>query len=104
MREAFEEALGRVGVHPLLGCAVWGAYLVFEKDELEDAEETGAGDAEVSKARERQEASFFFFLLVDMVIGGGDCECDGVGLLVRNKSYSCRCVGHQEHPFFSRAV
>lgn len=53
MREAFEEALGRVGVHPLLGGAVWKAYLAFERAELEDAQETGAGDAEVSKARER---------------------------------------------------
>ncbi|CAN0024612.1 unnamed protein product, partial [Sphacelaria rigidula] len=56
MREAFEEALGRVGVHPLLGGAVWEAYLVFEKDELEDAQETEAGDTEVSKALERRGA------------------------------------------------
>ena len=54
MREAFEEALGKVGVHPILGGAVWRAYLRFEKDELEDAEETGEDDAEVSKALERR--------------------------------------------------
>lgn len=53
MREAFELALGRVGVHPLLGGAVWRAYLRFEKDELEDAQETGASGAEVFRALDR---------------------------------------------------
>lgn len=53
MREGFERALGRVGVHPMLGGRVWRAYVRFETDELEDAQETGAGDAEVSRATER---------------------------------------------------
>lgn len=53
MREAFERALSRVGVHPILGGAVWGALLRFEKEELEDAQETGADAAEVSKAQDR---------------------------------------------------
>lgn len=54
MREAFEEALGKVGVHPILGGAIWRAYLRFEKDELEDAEETDADSAVISKALERR--------------------------------------------------
>lgn len=54
MREGFERALSKVGVHPVLGGAVWKSYLRFEKDELEDAEETEAGDAEVSKALDRR--------------------------------------------------
>ncbi|CAN0516100.1 unnamed protein product, partial [Laminaria digitata] len=53
MREAFELALGRVGVHPPLGGLVWRAYRRFEKDELEDLQETGASDAEVSRALDR---------------------------------------------------
>lgn len=53
MRQAFEEALGRVGVHPKSGGAVWRAYLRFEKDEVEDSRETGATDAELKKAMER---------------------------------------------------
>lgn len=53
MREAFELALGRVGVHPLLGGAVWRAFVRFEKEELEDAQETGAEEDEISNARER---------------------------------------------------
>lgn len=54
MRQAFEEALSHVGVHPSLGGSVWRAYVRFEKDELEDAQETGAGDIEVSKALDRR--------------------------------------------------
>ena len=53
MREAFERALSCVGVHPILGGAVWRALLRFEKEELEDAEETGASDAAVSSAQDR---------------------------------------------------
>lgn len=53
MREAFERALSHVGVHPTLGGAVWRSFLRFEQDELEDAEETGAGDGEVFKAKDR---------------------------------------------------
>lgn len=53
MREAFEQALGRVGVHPILGGTVWRAFLRFEKEELEDAQETGAEDVEISDAKER---------------------------------------------------
>lgn len=53
MRDAFELALGRVGVHPILGGVVWRAFVRFEKEELEDAEETGAEDAEISEAKER---------------------------------------------------
>lgn len=53
MREAFERALSCVGVHPILGGAVWSALLRFEKEELEDAQETGASDAVVSSAQDR---------------------------------------------------
>ncbi|CBN77067.1 Sart3 protein [Ectocarpus siliculosus] len=53
MREAFEEALTRVGVHPVLGGAVWRSLLRFEMEELEDAEEMGVGDGEIAKARDR---------------------------------------------------
>lgn len=53
MREAFERALSCVGVHPTLGGAVWRALLRFEKEELEDAEETGASGAVVSSAQDR---------------------------------------------------
>lgn len=53
MREAFERALSCVGVHPILGGAVWQAMLRFEKEELEDAQETGASDAVVSSAQDR---------------------------------------------------
>eukprot|EP00903_Cladosiphon_okamuranus_P006864 g6685.t1 len=53
MREAFERALSCVGVHPILGGAVWRALLRFEKEELEDAQETGESDALVSIAQDR---------------------------------------------------
>ena len=53
MREAFEEALTRVGVHLVLGGAVWRSFLRFETEELEDAEEMGVGDGEISKAQDR---------------------------------------------------
>lgn len=69
MREAFERALSRVGVHPILGGAVWTALLRFEKEELEDAQETGADAAEVSKAQDRwgsprRRVAFFVFAFV----------------------------------------
>lgn len=60
MREAFERALSHVGVHPILGGAVWRSFLRFEQDELEDAEETSAGDGEVSKAKDRCVAELFW--------------------------------------------
>ncbi|CAM9281713.1 unnamed protein product [Scytosiphon promiscuus] len=67
MREAFERALSHVGVHPILGGAVWRLFLRFEQDELEDAEETGAGDGEVFKAKDRVKRLYRRFLSVPLV-------------------------------------
>ncbi|CAM9954541.1 unnamed protein product, partial [Hapterophycus canaliculatus] len=71
MREAFERALSHVGVHPILGGAVWRSFLRFELDELEDAEETGAGDGEVFKAKDRVKRLYRRFLSVPLA---GDDE------------------------------
>eukprot|EP00752_Nemacystus_decipiens_P008742 g7803.t1 len=70
MRDAFERALSCVGVHPILGGAVWRALLRFEKEELEDAEETGAGDAVVSSARDRVKRVYRRQLSVPLVGNG----------------------------------
>lgn len=49
LRGVYELALTKVGAHMSVGPLVWALYRSFIEDELQDLQETGAGDDEVQK-------------------------------------------------------